>query len=428
MVAPADFSLYTYIHHHAPHSDAILAGSATTPLSFNELVSLSKDPSSTNQALTNTFPSLSFSLCSNRGSEQLRTNIAATYDSSLSKTTADSVVVANGTSGANHIVLRSLLSAGDHVIIQYPIYGPLIEEPRDIGCDISYLHLMPSDNWAPNIAELKSLIKPGKTKMIILNNPGNPTGSQIDTSTQRTIIEIAKEHNVHLHCDEIFRPFFYTSNPPTSLNEHADLNYDRITTTSSLSKCYGGSGVRVGWITTRCPELYEKFLNYRMYTIHSLSVLDEVVATEMLSDRCRQAILQKHLAIARRNLDLIQDLVSRFPDQIEWTTPVAGAVAFLQFKDPVTGKPVDDVKFCEELVQSKKVLLSPGTLCFEFAQNEKMKNEFRGRVRLHFTAPTELVEQGLKGVAEYLEEQRNRRKSVNAANHVNGVELPGRGK
>lgn len=428
MPAPADFALHNFIHSRGPSADAILAGSATPYLSINEIISLSDDPGTTKKVLTTSLFSSPLALCSDKGSKQLRANIAATYNTSASHITADNIIAVNATSGANHIIQRALLNPGDHVINQYPAYGPLIEEARDIGCEISYLRLDPSKNWAIDLDELKSLIRPGGTKMLILNNPGNPTGSQIDSATQKAIIKIAKEHNLIIHCDEIFRPLFHTDDPQTSFSEHADLSYDRIATTCSLSKCYGLSGVRVGWITTRCPELYKKFLNYRMYSISALPFFDELVATEVLSSRCRPGILSKHLTMAKRNIEVFQKLVDDFPDQVEWIRPVAGAVAFIKFKEPHTGKPVDDVEFCDRLMERKKVLLSPGTLCFEFAQNDAARNEFQGRTRVHFTTLSDVVERGAKKIAEFLEEERQKKRTVNAVNGVNGVDLAVRSK
>lgn len=263
--------------------------------------------------------------------------------------------------------------------------------------------------------------------MLIFNSPVNPTGTHFNSETQRSIIEIAKEHNLIIHCDEIFRPLFHATSSsaqiPTSFAEHQDLDYTRVITTSSLSKCYGLSGVRVGWITTRDRELYDKFLNYRMYSIHALSLLDEAIATEVLGPRCRQAILDKHLRLAKRNLDLIQALVDRYPNRCEWVRPTAGAVSFVKFKDSKTGKAVDDVAFCAKLVESKGVVLAPASLCFAFDEvaasspnselggiggakgGGKGLEEFKGRVRIHFTCETETLEKGLKLLEEFLDEE-----------------------
>lgn len=121
---PADFHLYSYLHSHGPKATVVLGGSATPSLSLDEIISLSSQPEETKAAFTSTFTSLPLGLATDRGLHELRAAIASTYHHSA-KITPDKVVVANGTSGSNHIVYRSLLCSSDHVIIQYPIVSIL---------------------------------------------------------------------------------------------------------------------------------------------------------------------------------------------------------------------------------------------------------------------------------------------------------------
>lgn len=406
---PAQFSLWQYLAKtHGPKAKYILGGSATPYQSVKDLIALSTDQTATTQNIFAALKDLPLGLSSDRGSLALRTNIASTYSSEISP---DALISTNATTGANHIVERSYLRAGDHVIVQYPIYGPCIEEPIAMGCTLSYLRLDPENKWALNPDDLEKLIIPGKTRMIFLNYPNNPTGSHLNAETQRAVINIAKKHDVLIHCDEIFRPLYHegsAADGPPSFIDHADLGFDKIVVTSSMSKVYGLSGVRIGWIATRSLELDVLFRNYRMFSAHSTSLVDEVIATEALSSRVRPAILEKHHKMAKTNLDAIQALINKYDRQLEWSRPTAGAVAFVKIKDYHSGKAVDDIEFCERLVEKTGILLSPGSLCFEFGENkasEARQKEFQGRVRLHFTATTEAVAAGIKGLAEFLEEE-----------------------
>jgi len=382
----------------------MLGGSATPYLSLKEIISLSTDQEATKDAFN--FADMALSLAPAQGGLALRETIAGTYDHARSNVEADNIITANATTGANHIVQRSLLKPGDHVICQYPVYGPLLEEPEEIGCEVSYLRLNPADNWSVDLDQLKSLIKPGTTKMLILNNPVNPTGTHLSTDVQREIIKIAKQHDLIVHSDEIFRPLFYTNaDTPTSLIEHADLAYDKIVTTASLSKVYGLSGVRVGWITTRSQALRDEFMHYRLWSCQSLSLIDETIAAEVLSPRCRPGILQKHFDLAKANLDLIQSFIDTHGEQCEWARPTSGAVAFVKFKDHKSGEAVDDVAFCQRLAESKGVVLAPASSCFDTGDH---KGEFKGRTRVHFTTKKETVVKGLDLLGEFLDEERAR--------------------
>lgn len=373
---------------------------------MKEIISLSSDLDRTKEAFD--YSNVRLGLPSGQGKLELREVIASNYNKKLSGITADDVIIANATTGANHIVHRALLSPGDHVIVQYPTYGPLIEEPRHIGCDISYWRLDPSKGWQPDLEELRRLVKPGITKLLVMNNPSNPTGTHFTTETQREIVKIAQEHNLIIHCDEIFRPLFHPAAPlPNSMMEHLDTfpDFHNIVTTSSLSKVYGLSGVRIGWIVTRSSELLQKFFHMRSYTMEEASAVDEIIATEVLGPRCRPGILNKHYNLAETNINLIQAFIDRNKDTLEWVRPTAGAVGFVKVRNPKTGEDVDDVDFCQRLLQKKKVLLSPATLAFQISQKDDTAIEFKGRFRMHFTAETEILKRGITLMEEFLQEQ-----------------------
>ena len=97
----------------------------------------------------------------------------------------------------------------------------------------------------------------GKTKMLVLNNPHNPTGTVMPTAMQAEIVEVCRANDIIIFCDEIFRPLFHSpsSTSTTSFLEHSSKTFDKIITTGSLSKPYGLSGIRIGWVATMNPEL-----------------------------------------------------------------------------------------------------------------------------------------------------------------------------
>ena len=96
---------------------------------------------------------------------------------------------------------------------------------------MDYWKLDPEDGWRGSIDELKALIKPS-TKMLILNNPNNPTGSVISSERLIEIHKVAAEHNVIVLTDEIFRPLFQGETPLSGVEIGS---YDRTVVTGSLS-------------------------------------------------------------------------------------------------------------------------------------------------------------------------------------------------
>lgn len=281
----------------------------------------------------------------------------------------------------------------------YPVYMQLISLPKSVpGVDVSYWKLDLENQAHANVTQLKALIKPN-TKMIILNNPNNPLGTILPLETQHAIVDLARDHGVYLLADEIFRPLFHDNAhiSPSFL----DLStYDGVIVTSSMSKAWGLSGTRLGWLATRNTALLSASFNRGLYTIMSLSTIDSVITTEALSARCAPQILAKHRDIARRNVALLDAFVARFKDVCSWVRPCAGGTGFLRFGERQGGVPVDDVEFCRRLLSEKGVLLAPGSLCFGNGEDE----EFRGYVRVHTTIDPEVMERALRVMGEFLGE------------------------
>ncbi|KIX96917.1 uncharacterized protein Z520_07031 [Fonsecaea multimorphosa CBS 102226] len=396
MVQLATFQLAYWIEHNKDGAQYVLGGSATPGISLDDLVSLSTDPAATEQALE--FRSLKMNNGSPQGTLALRERIASLYDADKG-ISPENVITATATTGANLTVFQSLLHAGDHAICQYPTYPQLLGLPESFPCDLSYWKLDPENGWQPSIAELRKLVKPS-TKMIILNNPSNPTGFHIDGTLQEKILDVAREYNIIVFADEIFRPLFHSPAAATtpSLVEHT---YSRVVVTSSMSKVWGMSGVRIGWIVSRDRELLALIFNTRQYTVMSTSLIDEVVATEALSPRCRPIILKRHLEYAQKNLALYDAFVEKNSDMCSWVRPEAGAIGFVRFSSP-DGKAVDDVEFCQQLQEEEGVLISPGNLCFSAEQ----QNDFRGYMRMHFTLTPDSLDKALEKVDTFLARRR----------------------
>lgn len=392
MASLVEFHLANWIHGNSEHAKYNIAGSAAPSLTLRELVSLSDNPSETEAAVQ--FDDLFLGLGPNKGTLELRTKLAALYNE---KILPDSFLTAPGTTCANMIVFQSLLRPSDHVISTYPTYTQLSSLSKSIGCDVSPWRLDPSNEWRPDMEELRALIKPS-TKMIMLNNPNNPTGSVLDVQAQLQILEIAQQHNIIVVVDEIFRPLYHDGTTITSFVEH---EYTKVITTSSMSKAWGMSGVRIGWIACRDKELMDLMSNTKQYISQATSNIDEAIATECLSLRCRPAILKRHLDYAQQNLDLLEAFVKTNSDVCTWTRPTAGGTAFVKFHT-VNGDAVDDVQFCQDLLKEHGVLLSPGSISF----GEETPANWQGYTRMHITVSPETMQKALAQISNFLGDRR----------------------
>ncbi len=366
-----------------------IAETCVASISLEELKSLSEDKQGEIWS-----PSTKMTYGAIRGSEKLRGNLANLY-SAKKPFQADNVLITPGAIAANMTVFYGLIGKGDHVICHYPTYQQLYEVPRSLGAEVDLWHSREDRKWQLDIEELKGLIRPN-TKMIIINNPHNPTGAIIPKSTLDALIDVAGEHNLIIHSDEVYRPLFHSISPSTPEFPPSILSlpYSRTIATGSLSKAYSLAGIRVGWIASRSPEIIEACAQARDYTTISVSQLDDQVAAYALSPNCIHALLGRNIQLAKRNLDSLASFVENHRWACDWVKPVAGTTAFIRFSK--MGSEIDDVAFCETLMEETGVMLVPGSRCFGGG------SEFNGFVRFGFCRETEVLEEGLDKLSKFM--------------------------
>jgi aspartate/methionine/tyrosine aminotransferase len=329
-----------------------------------------------------------------RGSDELRNNLARLY--SVKVTTplpAENILTTPGAIQANYLTAYALVGAGDHVICHYPTYQSLYEVPKQLGAEVDLWKAKPENNWVPDIEDLKALIKPN-TKLIILNNPNNPTGAVLGKTFLQDVVAIASEKNITIMGDEVYRPLFHSIGPldkdfPPSL---LSLGYNNVIVTGSMSKSYSLAGIRIGWIASRSSDLIEKIAEARHYTTISVSFFDEQIAAYALHSSTIHNLLARNIQLAKTNLALLEKFVIKNEDECEWVKPVAGTTAFVKFHRE--GKPVDSVDFCKKLLEATGVMFVPGSTCFG--------DEFKGYVRIGFVNHTDVVKEGLDAATKFI--------------------------
>lgn len=173
------------------------------------------------------------------------------------------VVMAEGTSMANMLAMAALIEPGDEVLAEQPAYEPMLAAARFLGAEVrSFRRQTPT--FSLDIAAMKARIRP-KTRLILLTNLHNPSGNLADAETLRAIAGLG----VPVLIDEVYLD---AAGVPT-----AHLLADTIVVTSSLTKVYGLSGLRCGWILA-APALAEK-----MWRLNELFGVAQAHADERLS-------------------------------------------------------------------------------------------------------------------------------------------------
>lgn len=369
-----------------------IAETCAASVSIDDLVALCEDPNI--PPPINTSNKLTYGPI--RGSDALRGRLASLYSvRTASPLPPDNILITPGAIAANFLLLYTLIGPGDHVICVYPTYQQLYTVPETLGAEVSLWKLKESHKFIPDVEELQGLVKEN-TKMIILNNPNNPTGATIPKSTLKSIVEFAQERDIIVLSDEVYRPLFHGISPvdaeyPSSI---LSLGYEKTIATGSMSKAYSLAGIRIGWIASRDRSIIETIQAARDYTTISVSQLDDQVASYTLSDSVIHALLGRNIRLAKTNVGLLEAFINQHSSICSWLKPTGGTTAFVKFSQK--GQPVDDEKFCVDVIENTKVMFLPGSRCFG--------PEFRGYVRIGFVCETSVLVEALDKLGTYIRE------------------------
>jgi aspartate/methionine/tyrosine aminotransferase len=308
------------------------------------------------------------------GSPELRLEIAGLYEHMK----PENILVEGGAIGANFLVFYSLVEPGDTVISIFPAYQQLYSVARSFGAKVKLLQLHPEQRWIPDINELVKLVD-NKTKLIVINNPHNPTGSLIDADLLKKICAIAEEADAYLLCDESYRGLYIR--PEDFVPSAVDIS-DRAIVTGSFSKAFSLAGLRLGWIAADSHIIKEcKF--HRDYTTISTGVIDDALA--VLALKHADKIRERNLRIIRINHKILSEWIEEEP-LIDWVPSRAGSIAFLRYNFKMSSEDL-----CIRLIKEKGALLVPGS-CFGMD----------GYLRIGYGCKTEVLSEGLLRLKELL--------------------------
>jgi len=194
------------------------------------------------------------------GLAPLRTAMAEYYQRLGYDVQPAHVTVTTGGSEAILFAMSAICDAGDELICFEPFYtnyngyaAQACVTLRPVLC-----HLADGYHLPPR-ADIEAAITP-RTRGILVCSPNNPTGTVYRADEMRLLADIAKERNLYLVADEVYREFVYGEVPHTSVLGLRDID-DRVILLDSLSKRYSVCGARIGSVVTRNEELGRVFLH-----------------------------------------------------------------------------------------------------------------------------------------------------------------------
>jgi hypothetical protein len=183
----------------------------------------------------------------------------------------ENVVTAIGTSLANHLAMAATFEAGDEVVIEEPTYELLLTTAEFLGAKVRRFTRRATNQFAIDPAEVRKAITP-RTRLIVITNLHNPSSVLVSDDVLGEIGSIAASVGAHVLVDEVYLEALWEKRPRTAL--HLGEN---LVVTSSLTKAFGLSGVRCGWI------LAEASLAERIWRINDLFGVNHAYPAELIS-------------------------------------------------------------------------------------------------------------------------------------------------
>src|SRR5260370_12055153 len=219
------------------------------------------------------------------------------------------VTISGGTSMANHLAMAAAIDHGDEILIEQPTYEPLLALAQYFGAKVKRFARSSEIDFRIDLEDLNAKIT-SNTRLIVLTNLHNPSSALIDADTLRQIGEMAESVGARVLVDEVYLEAMFERAPRSCVHLGP-----QFISTSSLTKGYGLSGLRCGWI------LAEAELSERMRLIHHLFGGLSPNPAERLR-RATLAKLPKFITRAKRILETNRAVLNEFFDSREELTVV----------------------------------------------------------------------------------------------------------
>ena len=259
----------------------------------------------------------------------LRERIAARYGVGI-----DQVVAADGTSMANFLAMAALIEPGDEVVIEHPTYELLTCAASFLGANIKRFQRNPAEAFRLDPKPIRDALSP-RTRLIVITNLHNPSSMLAQEADLRSVAALAASVGARVLVDEVYLD---SSVPPRRSCVHLGPEF---VATSSLTKVYGLSGLRCGWI------LAEPALAQRMWRLNDLFGVNQAHPAERLAciafDRIAE-VLGDTAALLQENRKTFNQFIGSRSD-LECFPAEHGITAFPRWRGGDTQRLDDHLRY-----------------------------------------------------------------------------------
>jgi aspartate aminotransferase len=310
------------------------------------------------------------------GLPELRQAISEKLEADNQLTYRPSQVVVS--SGAKHSCYNAILATcqpGDEVLIPSPYWVSYPDMVRLAGAEPVIVQTSERNGWKMRASDFENAMTP-RTKMVILNSPGNPTGSVYTREELEGIVEVAAEEDIYILSDEIYEKLVYDDTKHVSIASISKEAYDLTITVNGFSKAYAMTGWRLGYLAA--PEAVAKAVdNIQSHsTSHPCSFAQKGAYAALKGDQQALADMRDEFAMRR---DYMFDRITKIPN----ITAVKPQGAFYILVN-VSQLGLSSQNFADRLLSKANVAVVPGAA---FGDDRT--------VRLSYATSIDIIKKGL---------------------------------
>src|ERR1700755_825246 len=310
------------------------------------------------------------------GIPELRQAIAEKLaaDNGLSYRSAQ-IIVSNGAKHSCYNAILATCQPGDEVIIPAPYWVSYPDMVRLVGADPVIVPTMERNNWRLRAEDFENAMTP-RTKMLILNTPGNPTGSVYTREELEAIVEVAAEEDIYILSDEIYEKLVYDDARHVRVASLSQEGYDLTITVNGFSKAYAMTGWRLGYLAA--PEAVAKAVdNIQSHsTSNPCSFAQKGAVAALKGDQQSLADMRDEFAMRR---DYMFDRITKIPN----ITAVKPQGAFYILVN-ISQLGLSSQNFADRLLSKANVAVVPGAA---FGDDRT--------VRLSYATSIDIIKKGL---------------------------------
>lgn len=283
------------------------------------------------------------------------------------------------------IATQALVSPGDEVVVITPVWPNVTQIPAILNARVTRFALSPSaEGWKLDLDRLLASVT-SKTRLLVLNSPGNPTGWTIEADDQKAILEHCRKLGVWILCDDVYERLTYRPGPSTAPSFlRITEREDRVISANSFSKAWLMTGWRLGWLVAP-PELEEDLGKLIEFNTSCSPVFVQAAGIVALRDG------ESFVAGLRDELRAKRDFLTGRLGALKGVVappPEGGMYAFFR----IEGED-DSVALARRLMEEARIGLAPGAA---------FGPEGEGWLRWCFAVSDARLQEGVRGLEAWL--------------------------